>query len=306
MMWVGIYAALAVCVVFLSIKLANYVDLIDKKTDMSGAFIGGVILAAVTSLPELFTSISAVLFVKQPDLVMGNILGSNLFNMCIFGGAALIAAKSLCKATIGKSHTITTVITFIMFAIMLLPVVFKKDYTVVGDQNPEHIARVAAHVDSKMKETAEAAPAAPLSAVAVLSAMNIADELFEVKERTQEMLRLNEQYEADTQHYMQLWEEAKNSFMDYKKDSQQELADARAEADQIREQLMAKQREVDDLMRNRESDRAQASQESAMAVEEVEQKYSDLENSYFDLQMENIRLKSEMEKLKGRMDWENR
>ena len=132
MMWVGIYAALAVCVVFLSIKLANYVDLIDKKTDLSGAFIGGVILAAVTSLPELFTSISAVLFVKQPDLVMGNILGSNLFNMCIFGGAALIAAKSLCKSTIGNSHLITTVITFVMFSIMLLPVVFKKDYTVVG------------------------------------------------------------------------------------------------------------------------------------------------------------------------------
>ena len=132
MMWVGIYAALAVCVVFFSIKLANYVDLIDKKTDLSGAFIGGVILAAVTSLPELFTSISAVLFVKQPDLVMGNILGSNLFNMCIFGGAALIAAKSLCKSTIGNSHLKTTVITFIMFAIMLLPVVFKKDYTVVG------------------------------------------------------------------------------------------------------------------------------------------------------------------------------
>ena len=132
MMWVGIYAALAVCVVFFSIKLANYVDLIDKKTDLSGAFIGGVILAAVTSLPELFTSISAVLFVKQPDLVMGNILGSNLFNMCIFGGAALIAAKSMCKSTIGSSHFKTTVITFIMFSIMLLPVVFKKDYTVVG------------------------------------------------------------------------------------------------------------------------------------------------------------------------------
>ena len=132
MMWVCIYAALAVCVVFFSIKLANYVDLIDKKTDLSGAFIGGVILAAVTSLPELFTSISAVLFVKQPDLVMGNILGSNLFNMCIFGGAALIAAKSLCRSTIGSSHFKTTVITFIMFSIMLLPVVFKKDYTVVG------------------------------------------------------------------------------------------------------------------------------------------------------------------------------
>lgn len=132
MIWVLIYAILAVCVVFFSIKLANYVDLIDKKTDMSGAFIGGVILAAVTSLPELFTSISAVLFVKQPDLVMGNILGSNLFNMCIFGGAALIAAKALCKSTIGESHFKTTVITFIMFSVMLLPVVFKKDFTFAG------------------------------------------------------------------------------------------------------------------------------------------------------------------------------
>lgn len=132
MIWIFIYAALAVCVVLFSIKLANYVDLIDKKTDLSGAFIGGVILAAVTSLPELFTSISAVLFVKQPDLVIGNILGSNLFNMCIFGGAALIAAKSLCKATVGSSHLKTSVITFMMFAIMTLPVVFKKDYEFVG------------------------------------------------------------------------------------------------------------------------------------------------------------------------------
>lgn len=184
--------------------------------------------------------------------------------------------------------------------------IYGKDYTIVGDHDPEHIARIAAHVDSKMKETAEAAPAAPLSAVAVLSALNIADELFEVKERTQEMLRLNEQYEADTQHYMQLWEEAKNSFTEFKKDSQQELADARAEADQIRTRLIEKQREVDDLMRNRETDRQQASQESAMAVEEAEQKYSDLENSYFDLQMENIRLKSELDKLKSRVDWERR
>lgn len=132
MIWVFIYAALAVCVVLFSIKLANYVDLIDKKTDLSGAFIGGVILAAVTSLPELFTSISAVLFVKQPDLVIGNILGSNLFNVCIFGGASLIAAKSLCRATVGSSHLKTSVITFMMFAIMMLPVVFKKDYEFVG------------------------------------------------------------------------------------------------------------------------------------------------------------------------------
>ena len=53
------YLILAVIVMGFSIQLSNYVDIIDKRTSISGAFIGGVILAAITSLPELFTSISA-------------------------------------------------------------------------------------------------------------------------------------------------------------------------------------------------------------------------------------------------------
>ena len=65
-----IYAAfvlLAALVVFLSLKLSKYVDLLDKTTNVSGAFIGGVLLAAVTSLPELFTSLSAVLFCAKTN-----------------------------------------------------------------------------------------------------------------------------------------------------------------------------------------------------------------------------------------------
>ena len=50
-LWSLCYIVLAALVVVLSVKLADYVDLIDKKTDISGAFIGGVVLAAVTSLP---------------------------------------------------------------------------------------------------------------------------------------------------------------------------------------------------------------------------------------------------------------
>ena len=55
------YIVLAILVVFLSVRLSYYVDCLDKKTNLSGAFIGGVMLAAVTSLPELFTSLTAVL-----------------------------------------------------------------------------------------------------------------------------------------------------------------------------------------------------------------------------------------------------
>ena len=55
------YIVLAALGVFLSVRLSYYVDCLDKKTNLSGAFIGGVMLAAVTSLPELFTSLTAVL-----------------------------------------------------------------------------------------------------------------------------------------------------------------------------------------------------------------------------------------------------
>ena len=88
-----IYVVLAGGLVFLSDKLGNYIDLLDKKTKISGAFLGGVLLAAVTSLPELFTSISATLFVHEKDLVIGNVLGSNLFNLSVLGFCLLVFFK---------------------------------------------------------------------------------------------------------------------------------------------------------------------------------------------------------------------
>lgn len=96
-----IYAVFAAGIVFFSKKLADYVDALDKKTKISGAFIGAVLLAAVTSLPELFTSISATILVKNgADLVIGNILGSNLFNLAIVGVALVCFFRLFAKSKI--------------------------------------------------------------------------------------------------------------------------------------------------------------------------------------------------------------
>lgn len=129
LLWSICYVILATLVVVLSAKLADYVDLIDKKSNISGAFIGGVILAAVTSLPELFTSFSAVVIVKNPNLVIGNILGSNLFNMTIFGIVILLWAKNFSKARIGKSHFKITMFTLFLFAMMFFAVILGIDYS---------------------------------------------------------------------------------------------------------------------------------------------------------------------------------
>ena len=101
-----LYALSGALLVYFSIKCADYVDLLDKKTNLSGAFIGGVILAAVTSLPELVTSISSIYVVHNSELIIGNVLGSNIFNLCIFGATTALSVKAFCKAGVGKSHFI--------------------------------------------------------------------------------------------------------------------------------------------------------------------------------------------------------
>ena len=53
---------------------------IARTLGMSEGFIGLTIVAAGTSLPELATSVAAALK-KEPEIAVGNIVGSNLFNI---------------------------------------------------------------------------------------------------------------------------------------------------------------------------------------------------------------------------------
>ena len=77
------YIIMAAIVVVLSIKISDYVDNLDRNTLLSGAFLGGIMLSGVTSLPELFTSVSATALLGHPELCVGNVLGSDLFNFIV-------------------------------------------------------------------------------------------------------------------------------------------------------------------------------------------------------------------------------
>lgn len=70
-----LYLLVAAGVVLFSVKASEYVDLLDKKTSLSGAFIGGIMLSAVTSLPELFTSISCHRAHSPAGALSGQYLG---------------------------------------------------------------------------------------------------------------------------------------------------------------------------------------------------------------------------------------
>lgn len=120
-LWIALYLIVATAVVLLSIKLAKYVDLLDKKTKLSGAIIGGVFLAAVTSIPELFTSISAIFIVpgaESSQMVIGNILGSDLFNFFVLALTFIVTYKYFRKTKVSKGQVSTTITLVIFYALV--------------------------------------------------------------------------------------------------------------------------------------------------------------------------------------------
>jgi cation:H+ antiporter len=72
-----------VIILFTGTKLARYGDDIARKTGLGGIWIGLVLLAAITSMPELVTGVSSVALVGLPDLALGTLFGSCLFNLAI-------------------------------------------------------------------------------------------------------------------------------------------------------------------------------------------------------------------------------
>ncbi len=62
--------------------LTRFADRIADETGMGRVMVGSILLAGATSLPELMVDINAV-WLDQPDLAVGDLLGSSLFNLFI-------------------------------------------------------------------------------------------------------------------------------------------------------------------------------------------------------------------------------
>ena len=101
-----------------SVLLDGAVD-IAKFFGVSDLVIGLTIVAVGTSLPETATSIMS-LIKKKYDIALGNIIGSNMFNMlAVLGFPVLIAPVNvLDPGTISRDFTVMVFLTLV-FAVML-------------------------------------------------------------------------------------------------------------------------------------------------------------------------------------------
>ncbi|OEF95618.1 cell division protein ZapA [Desulfuribacillus alkaliarsenatis] len=74
--------------------------------------------------------------------------------------------------------------------------IFGQHYTLKGTASSNHMRLVAGYVDDKMNQLSESNPRLDGRKVAVLTAVNIADEYFRLKEEYDELLKLIEKQEG--------------------------------------------------------------------------------------------------------------
>lgn len=82
MTWL-LFAVVASVIVVAGAQLARYGDVIGEKSGLGRSWIGVVLLAATTSLPELFTGFGATALTPLPDIAVGDVFGSCMFNLLI-------------------------------------------------------------------------------------------------------------------------------------------------------------------------------------------------------------------------------
>jgi len=83
---------------------------------VSDLIIGLTIIAIGTSLPEVAVSVTAALK-KEHDIVIGNIIGSNMFNLlAVLGVASTISPSTLQPEVLSRDFLVMTVFTIALFA----------------------------------------------------------------------------------------------------------------------------------------------------------------------------------------------
>lgn len=106
-----------VILIFASNLLVNNAVSIAQELGVSEAVIGLTIVAAGTSLPELATSVVSALK-KNPDIAIGNIVGSNLFNILAIAGTS-----SVVKPIVAKNVNYVDLLVMLGLTLLLLPLV---------------------------------------------------------------------------------------------------------------------------------------------------------------------------------------
>ena len=117
------FVALAAVVVAAAIALPPLAQRIAQVTGLEESFVGTLFLAASTALPELAVSLAAVRMGAY-NMAVGNMLGSNLFNIFILAIDDVVYTRGLLLQDASESHIISVLSTIAMSAVVIIGLTF--------------------------------------------------------------------------------------------------------------------------------------------------------------------------------------
>jgi len=126
--WITFILSAAILVVA-AVKLAQYGDVIAVRTKLSGMFIGSLLLAGATSLPELLSAVNA-LAIDAPDLAAGSMFGSSMINMFMLALLDLLNQHSRILRQVAVSHALTASLVTLMMGLAMFFILADIDTSV--------------------------------------------------------------------------------------------------------------------------------------------------------------------------------
>lgn len=118
------YCLFAFIIIVAALTLPYFAEHIAEITGLGKSFVGTFFLAVSTSLPEIAVSIAAVRM-GSIDLSVGNLLGSNIFNILILAIDDLFYTKGLLLKDASEFHIISVFSTILMSAIVIIGLSYK-------------------------------------------------------------------------------------------------------------------------------------------------------------------------------------
>ena len=114
-------------------KLSFYGERIAEKTGLGKAWIGLILMASVTSMPELMVGISSTAIVGSADLAVGDILGSCIFNLAILAMLDLFVPRHqhLFYVASSSRHILSAAFGMILVAMAGLGLFLENDLVLI-------------------------------------------------------------------------------------------------------------------------------------------------------------------------------
>jgi cation:H+ antiporter len=126
------FSICALVIFYFGTKLAHYGDQIAELTGMSKAWFGLIMMASVTSLPELFVGISSASIVQSADFAVGDVLGSCVFNLAILSLLDVFSKKTALFSVASQSHVLAGALGIVLFSFVGIGLFLPYDFKITN------------------------------------------------------------------------------------------------------------------------------------------------------------------------------